>query len=199
MFGNPGRIALTENKSTNPRYALSYRRGASDKYLKKVSYDIISRLVKDQDLLLEIQSALFYGSKLDDNGKIFEKILNQLREMNLDYRYRRNLCSKEIKLFGVSVSTNQKGTEHELLIYIPNHIWVKDGFWESLPESGVTYHLLNPKTDGVKLLDDIHTGQLFDNAIQEHCEITIFDCSSFGQMGIETDLAKEELENRLKA
>lgn len=199
MFGNPGRIVLTENKATNPRYSLSYLRGASDKNLKKFSYDIISRLVKDQDLLLEIKSALFSGFNLDANERIFEKILNQLREMKLDYRQRRNLCSKEIKLFGVSVSINQKVTEHELLIYIPNHTWVKDRFWESLPEYGVTYRVLNRKTDGLKLLDDIHTGQIFDSAIQEHCEITIFDCSSFGQMGIETDLAKEELENCLKA
>lgn len=196
MFDNHGRIALTENKSTHPRYSLSYRRGASDKKSKKFSYDIISRLVKDKDLLLEISSSLFSGFNLDNSERIFEGIVDRLCEMNLDYRCRKNSCAKENRFFGFLVST-RKVTEHELLIYIPNHNWTKDGFWELLPEYGVTYHILNQKTDGLKLLDDIHAGQLLDKAIQEHYEITIFDCPSFGQMGIETGLSKQELEERL--
>ncbi len=198
MFSKPGKIVLIENKSTEPRFSLSYRRGAFDKKSIKLSYDIINCLVKDQDLLLEIDSSLFSLFDPGDKEKIIEEILAKLEEMKLDYRYRKNSHPKEKKYFGFSISSSQTVTEHVLIIYIPNNIWAGDGFWELLPEYGVTYHILNRGINGLKLLDDIHAGRLLDKDLREYYESSIFDCFSFGQMGIDTYLPKQELEEYLK-
>lgn len=198
MSNGLGKMVLMENKSANPRYSLSYRRGVLNKGSKKISYDLISRLVGGKDLLLKVDSSLFTGLSPEDEAKLVETIIMKLREMNIEYRYRTNSYPKKSKVFGFSISTSQTVTEHEILAYIPNRIWVKEGFWEFLPEYGVTYHILSPETNGSKLLDDIHTGRLLDKEILENYDLTIFDCFSFGQMGIDTDLSKQDLEGLLK-
>lgn len=199
MFGRPERMVLVEKKGNNPRYSLSYRRDVSEKTSKKSSYDIISCLVKDRDLLLEINSSLFTGLSSDNKERIFEELVVKLREIKLDYKYRRNSLPKKTKVFGIAISSSQNDTEHELLVYIPNRIWATDQVWDLLPEYGVTYHLLDRGTDGPQFLEDIHTGRLMEKEIREHYETTIFDCFNFGLMGIDTDLSKGEIEDCLKA
>lgn len=198
MFGRPGRMVLIEKKGENPRYSLTYRRDVSKKTSQKLSYDIISCLVKERDLLLEIDSSLFAGLSSGNKDRIFEELVVKLREKNLDYKYRRNSYPKKTKVFGIAISSSQKDTEHELLVYIPNRIWATDQGWDILPEYGVTYHLLDRGTDGPQLLEDIHAGRLMEKEIREHYETTIFDCFNFGLMGIDTDLSKGEIEDCLK-
>lgn len=198
MFSNRGRMVLTENKKSSPRYSLSYRKADLDKPSKKLSYDIISRLVRDRGLILEINSSLFPDLAPDYKEKIFEGLVVKLRDMNIDYKYGKRSYPKKSKIIGVSISLSQMDTEHQLLIYVPNQVWVKDGFWELIPEYGVTYHVLSRNTDGPKLLEDIHSGRLMDKEIREHYETTIFDYFSYGQMGIDTGLSKQELEECLK-
>jgi hypothetical protein len=194
MFGNSKQMVLSENKATRPRYSLSYRRGGMDKPSKKLSYDIISCLVRDRDLLLEINSSLFIDLSPNEKEKIFEGLVVGLRDLNIDYRYSQHTSPKKRKILGVSISLSQMDTEHQLLIYVPNYVWLKDEFWEFLPDYGVTYNVLSRNTDGMKLLEDIHSGRFMDKEIQEHYEATIFDYFSFGQMGIDTKLSKGELE-----
>ena len=197
MFTNRRRMVLTENKATSPRYSLSYGRAGLSKSSKKLSYDIVSSLTKDRDLILEVNSSLFFDSHLGDKEKIVEEIVAKLCEMNIDYKYRKHSYAKKKRILGISIPQSQTQTEHELLIFIPNHLWVKDGFWEFIPEFGVTYHVLRQNTDGPKLLEDIHTGRLMDKAIREYYETTIFDYFSFERMGIDTNLSKQEVEECL--
>lgn len=198
MFGNSEKMVLTEHKGSRPRYSLLYRRKDLDRTSRKLTYDIISRLVKDQDLLVELDSSLFSGSTSDAKEKAFAELVAKLRDWNIDYKYSKHPSPEEKKLFGLSISRTQTGIRHVLLIYIPNRFWVQDGFWELLPQQEVTYHILNQGTNGPELLDAIHAGRLLDEEIRKHYETTIFDYCSFGQMGIDTELSKGELEGYLK-
>ncbi len=198
MFDAPERIVLNENKSIQPRYSLSYRKGGLDQTSKKLSYAIISCLARERDLLIEIDSSLFSGSYPDGKEKVFEELTAKLRDLNIEYKYRKHLSPREKKVFGLSISRSQTDTQHELLIYLPNRSRVRDGFWELHPEQGATYRILREETNGLKLLDDIYTGRLLDKELRKYYEITIFDYYSFGQMGIDTDLSKGELEVCLK-
>lgn len=198
MFGNSERMVLKENKGSRPRYSLLYRRNGLDRSSKKLSYDIISRLVKDRDLLVELDSSLFSGSTSEAEEKVFAELVVKLRDLNIDYKYSKRSSPEERKIFGLSISKAQTGIRHVLLIYIPNRFWVQDGFWELLPQQGVTYHVLKQETNGPELLDAIYAGRLLDEEIRKHYETTIFDYYSFGQMGIDTDLSKGELEGYLK-
>lgn len=197
MFGNRERMILIENKATSPRYSLSYRRTEWGKTSKKLSYDIISRLVKDNDLLMEVDSSVFPDLAPNDKEKIFEDLLVRLRDLNIEYKYCKRAFPKQTKILGFSVSSSKMDTEHQLLVYVPNDVWVRDGFWELIPEDGVTYHILNRNTDALKLLEEIHSGRLMDEEIREHYEATIFDYIRFGQMGIDTNLSKQELKECL--
>lgn len=198
MFGNSERMVLTEHKGSRPRYSLLYRRKGLDQTSKKLSYDIISRFVKDRDLLVEIDSSLFSGSTSDAKEKVFAELIAKLRDWNIDYKYSKHSSPEERKIFGLSISRSQTSIRHVLLIYIPNRFWLQEGFWELLPQQEVIYHVLNQGTNGPELIDAIYAGRLLDEEILKHYEITIFDYYSFGQMGIDTDLSKGELEGCLK-
>jgi len=198
VFGNSGKMVLIENKATSPRYSLSYRRTDWGKGAKKLSYDIISRLVKDSDLLLEVNSSVFPELAPSDKEKIFQDLLVKLDGWNIEYKYGKRLYPKQTKVFGFSISQSKMDTEHQLLVYVPNQIWLKDEFWKFPPDYGVTYHVLSRNTNGLKFLEDIQSGQLMDEEIEELYEATIFDYFSFGQMGIDTSLSKKELEACLK-
>jgi len=198
MFGNSGKMVLTERKGSRPRYSLLYRRNGLDQTSQKLSYDIISRLVKDRDLLVEVDSSLFSDSTSDAKEKVFAELVAKLRDWNIDYKYSKHSSPEDRKIFGLSISRAQISIRHVLLIHIPNRFWVQDGFWELLPQQGVTYHVLNQETNGPELLDAIYVGRLLDEEIRKHYEATIFDYYSFGQMGIDTDLSKGELEGYLK-
>lgn len=198
MFGNSERMVLIENKGSRPRYSLLYRRKGLDRTTKKLSYDIISRFVKDRDLLVELDSSLFSGVSSDAIEKVFAELVAKLRDLNIDYRYSKCSSPEERKIFGLSISRAQTSIRHILLIHVPNRFWVQDEFWGLLPQQGVTYHVLNQETNGSELLNAIYAGRLLDEEIRKHYETTIFDYYSFGQMGIDTDLSKGELEGYLK-
>lgn len=198
MFGNSRKMVLKENRGSRPRYSLLYRRKGLDRTSKKLSYDIISRLAKDRDLLVELDSSLFSDSISNANEKVFKELVAKLRDLNIGYKYRKHSSPEERKIFGLSISGSQTGIRHVLLIYVPNRTWVQDGFWELLPDQGATYHVLNQGTNGPELLEAIHAGRFLDEEIRKHYETTIFDYYSFGQMGIDTDLSKGELEGYLE-
>lgn len=197
MFGNRERMVLTENKSTSPRFSLSYRRADLDRSSKKQSYVIISRLVKDRNLIMEINSSNFPDLNSEAKERIFNELVVKLRDLNIEYKYSKRTFAKKRMILGVSVSLSRTDTEHQLLVCVPNDVWVRDGFWELIPEYGVTYHILNRNTDAPKLLEEIHSGRLMDEEIREHYEATIFDYFRFGQMGIDTNLSKRELKECL--
>lgn len=197
MFGNRERMILTENKSISPRFSLSYRRADLDRSSKKQSYLIISRLVRDRNLILEINSSIFPDFGSGDKEKIIKELMIKLRELNIDYKYSKRTFPKKRKILGFSISLSEMDAEHQLMVYVPNDVWTRDGFWELIPEYGVTYHILNPNTDALKLLEEIHSGRLMDEEIREHYETTIFDYFMFGQMGIDTNLSKQELKECL--
>lgn len=198
MFGNSRKMVLSENKGGQPRYSLSYRRGGLGRTSKKLSYDIISRLVKERELLIEIDSSLFIGSYSDTKEKVFAELVPKLDDLNIGYKYLKSSSPQERKIFGLSVSGSQTDTRHVLLIYVPNRTWVQEGFWGILPDQGATYHVLKQGTNGTELLEAIYAGRLLDEEIRKHYETTIFDYYSFGQMGIDTGLSKGELEGCLK-
>ncbi|MGE5607248.1 MAG: hypothetical protein ACM3YE_16350, partial [Bacteroidota bacterium] len=153
-----------------------------------------------RDLLIEIDSSLFSVSDPDFKFKeiVFEELVAKLRDWNIGYKYLKSSSPQERKIFGFSISGSQTDTRHVLLIYVPNRTWVQDGFWELLPDQGVTYHVLNQGTNGPELLEAIYAGRLLDEEIRNHYETTIFDYYSFGQMGIDTDLSKGKLEGYLE-
>jgi hypothetical protein len=198
MFNNSGKLVLKENNRIQPRYSLTYRRGGLNQTSKKLTYDIISNLVKDRDLLIEIDSSLFSLSYPGAKEKFFEELVAELRDLKIEYKYRKHSSSQKRKIFGLSISLSQTENEHELLIYVPNRTWVRDGFWKLLPEQGATYRVLKGEINGPEFLDDIFAGRLLDKEIQKHYEIIIFDYYNFGQMGIDTDLSKGELKELLQ-
>lgn len=189
-----GKWMLKENKTPNPRFSLTYRRSVSEKISKKVSYEIISRFTQEHDLLIEVNSAYFSGVISKEKENVIPELVRNLRELNIDYRLRKNNYPKQKSFLEFFVAGDKTVTEDELSMLVPNASWKQEDFWEIIPPYGVKYSVLNAGVDGAKLLDDLHLGRVLETEKINSCQTVIFDCFYFGQMGIDTELTKTEVE-----
>lgn len=178
-------IRVKENKSSwglnMPRYMVSYKNNSIEEENCKNSYEIISSLKGNNDLFIEFNSSLLVNGEAK-RELCTSNFIKAVKAMSLNFRYRKGAPTYKKSFFAQLLGGGNKEA-HEMLVYIPDDIWKQEGFNSILP-SGMRYYIINGPTDGNKLLEDIFNGQLMDDEKIDLFKLIIFDCSSFGQMGI---------------
>lgn len=183
---NNSSLKLKENKSDwgldTPRYMITYKVKSFAEEVRKNSFEIISALKGDNDVLIEFNSSLLMLNESDCEF-CTANFIKAVKTMNLSYRYRKSAPIGK-KSF-ISQLMNRKNKDaHEILVYIPNELWKQEGFYSILPIGGLRYYIINGPSDGNKILEDVFNGQFMESEKIDFFNLIIFDCCSMGQMGI---------------
>jgi len=180
-------IKFKANKVSNdtdlPQYSISYMTNNAKIDNKKISFELISALKEDSDIVLEINSSLFSFSQLSREN-IALQFLEDIRHIGFDYLYRKVPSASRSflsHLFGLGKKDDQA---HEILVYIPDESWNKETLYNIIPTNGVKYYITKDNTQGRKVMDDLY--QITDDEKLNAFKLVIFDVSSFGQMGIKS-------------
>ncbi len=190
------RLAATGNKENNglPHYTLSYKsdRGRSN---TEISYEILSKLKKDNDAVIEINTSL--AMKTAKSMEIRpEAILSEIRKLGLEYRYRK---IKETANQGfLSLFFGKKPEDgHEIFVYVPAESWNIDMFKKIMPTAGARLYIMKKSDEGSKVLERMTC--MTDNEKADHFEYIIFDLAELGRMGIISNrYGFEDIENALE-
>lgn len=186
------KIKLTDNtgKKDLSRFSVSYSFKKMTK--EQASYEILSVLKGEDDIIIEITSSLInMGERV--NKAVGEKLASSFDALGIEYIKKKTVVNARRQILSISIE-GKKVEGFEFFAYIPDQVWKSKSFFEVLPENGVMYHILKPGKD-----HDLDAFSVLDeNEKRELCSMSIFDNTQLSSMGINTvDLNKEELLQRL--
>src|SRR5690554_1495315 len=143
---------------------------------KEANYRILSALVQEDDLLIEIDSSWFSNNKKEI---YFKEILQYIRTNDLDYNYNKITNNDIQSIFGNLYNKNT--VVHKTIFYLPNNIWKSESFRSIIPINGARYYILNKNNDE-KILK--YMGKMMDNEILDYFKLIVYDpgCDNFQQM-----------------
>jgi hypothetical protein len=190
------KVKANKNKIKDaPNFLIAYDQMGNDEKKKLESYQIISALVQDKDIFVEIKSELMSVTK-GIREDFFMDFLKTVKNFGLIYRYKK-LPPSQRSFLSLDFLSKPRDN-HEALIYIPNEIWKKEEISKLLPTYGLKYYICKNNVEGEKLLDSLNNGQMLPEEINETFSIIIFDCTALGQMGIYTEQSTlDEINNML--
>jgi hypothetical protein len=194
---NKNQFSIKESKDKSlARFFVSYNHNRNNKNNKQKSYQLLSLLKQQNDLLIEIDSSLTTLTTPSEIEPAILSLLKDIKEIGIEYRHQKSEAKSSKGLFGF-LNMNKSYTAHRIFAYIPDKVWREELFQSLLPNYGVRYYICKGPVDGIKLLEDLHCGRILDVEQNEQFDFIIYDCSDFGQMGINTAFSKEELQKRL--
>lgn len=180
------KIKVKENKSdgsfSSPKFSISMKQSSSSDENRANSYEVLSALKGDSDIIIEVNSSLLNIPpwQRETYAKDF---LYSVRELGLDYRYKKGVSQSSLsflaQLFGFG-KNNQSA--HEILAYVPHSVWESENFYKILPIHGARYYVLKEPGDSSKILDQI--SNMLDEEKLDYFKFTVFDTSTFSYMGI---------------
>jgi hypothetical protein len=175
------------------QYALTYRSSGSEETARESSYQILSTLKDDHDLIIEINSAYFNLSN-KKKEEYFHDFVNGIRTLDLVYKYRKvsvNSSSSFAFLFG-----NKTTQAHEIMIYVPNKVWLTEEFRSLSPIYNARYYITENNTQADEILEKMY--QMMDTEKLEFFPLIIFDGGILSNMGINSKTyTLEDLEKKL--
>jgi len=122
------------------QYSVSYKQKKETvENTRKSSYEIISALKDNSDLLIEMDSSLFFLPEKNRAGFIRD-YMKKFKALELDYRYYNAPAnSNSLKGFLMGDKTTER---HQLLLYLPHEIWLTEEFRSILPIHGIRYYII---------------------------------------------------------
>lgn len=187
------KIKLTDTgnreKLNNPQFSISYWIKPGQPR-ETASYDMLSVLKGNNDVLMEVNSSLTF--KLNNREKNSpDNILRDIRDLNLQYSYRKIHYPQRQNAFSFLMGGKKEEQEGaEILVYIPNEIWINQNFYKILPDYGVRYYIMKNSEDAQKVLDNMT--KMTDNEKLEYFKLIIFHVASINQMGITSNFLNIE-------
>jgi len=153
----PYKIKLSKNKVAGKsfhQYVLTYKTGRES--AGQAGYPILSALAGDSDLILELDTELFYGVSQDPD-RCAEKLLKDIRSLNLDHSSRLVASRRPVRFFGLSLERKDGKQAHQIAAYVPNRIWKEPFFRDVLPACGARYYITREPMDARTVLDGLFT------------------------------------------
>jgi hypothetical protein len=181
-------IDLTGNKNPDaPQYSISYRVKSQPDI--KQSYEIISHLKENNDVIIELNSSLSSLTR-NRNNDYWSDFLNNIRELGLSYNYRKvpSATKPSILEFIFSRGKTSNNEAHEIITYVPDDVWKVNSFINILPPYGAKYYVVKEPEDGSSLINALT--QMTDDEKARYFRIIIFDVPAFGNMGINSNYLK---------
>lgn len=178
------KLKIRENKTDGSlnfaRFALTYKVPETLDQSRQNSFEILSLLKCDKDVIIEINSSLF---SVPENRRemIVMDFIDNIRSLGLEYRYRKVAAtgSQSILTLLFGKKNNQA---HEVLVYVPHNVWVQESFKSALPLNGARYFVVNESLDAAKALEDMD--RMMDYEKIRFFPMVIFDAGMLGSMGI---------------
>ena len=167
------------------KFSLAYRGRRKDS--SQVSYEILSKLKAQDDMILEVNSSLLNLSE-KENKELLSKLAKSLEKMNIEYTSKKIRVNAKRSILSIAVSSKEIDG-FELFAYIPDNAWRDEVIKEFIPQIGVRYYILEPGSqinpDSFAILDEEEKNKL--------CTMVIFDHILFGCMGINTSYSKQDI------
>lgn len=185
---------IKENKDRNgpdsPHFFVDYDRRGKTAENQTVSYQLISRLKRDAALVIKLDSSSFNLPMKQRDDLIFE-LIEEVKSMGLEYRYRKYLGPPAPNLWNQLLMFRKEESHHEIIIFIPELIWVRLSSLDSALCSslgyGTFYYICKDPGQGSEILDAFFQGRISTVNQSEYFTLSIFDWIRFGQMGLFTD------------
>lgn len=179
---------ITEDKNSNiSKFSIAYSAKKMDN--SQVSYQIISTLKAQTNIIIEVNSSLINASEYD-----IKYLLTELIEAfdTLGLQYVKKKISVSAKRTILSIARESKQVEgFECYVLIPDEIWRDPKIQEIIPNVGIRYYL--PKTNFDDNLGNFMN--LDDEEKYNLCKMVIFDHIYLGSMGINTSIyTKKDLQ-----
>lgn len=194
---NKGRleVSISNNKDVgSPDFLVNYSKMSGD--LKQESFELINKLVGDNDIILHVYSGLF-SCQQNKRAEIALKFISDIKSYDLQYRYRKTSptsTSFVSKLFSFG---NQEDV-HDILVYIPNRLWQDKGFRNIIPIQGIRYYIIKSGIDALDTIEKMYNGYIQEHEYGEFSSASVFDLCCFGNMGVFIkDLSLEEVRQLL--
>ncbi|MCX7710023.1 MAG: hypothetical protein N2484_09245 [Clostridia bacterium] len=196
-------VKINENKVADgvdaARYYISYSGKGNKQAHRSRSFEILSRLKGERDVLVELKSSLL-SLDINKREKCAVDFLQGVKELGLNFRSRK-VPSKEsasilAKLFSMGGAPKES---YEIITHVNENTWRDPAFQSIIPNHGIMYYICKENTDGQKVMEDIFNGQILDQEKFDLFELFIYDCIDFTQMGVFTDkFGIKELERMLE-
>jgi hypothetical protein len=189
------KLRLKKNKNNGganfPKFSISFNQSTSKDESKLNSYDILSKLKGDNDLVLEVNSSLF-NMHSSERESYATDILYSIRDFDLEYRYRKVASQSSGSIISQLFGLKKDSFAHEILAYIPDKIWRLDNFYTILPSYGARYYITKGHADGSKTLDSLSL--MLDEEKIDFFKFSVFDSCCLGYMGITGNITLDEIE-----
>lgn len=195
---------IKENKAGNgvdtPRFFIEYGRKAAEN--QTVSYQILSLLKQDADLIIKIDSSLINLPLNQRDGMILD-LIEELKSMGLEYRYRKFLGPASPNLWNQLLPFRKEEYRHEVIIDLPDQVWrqqnsIDSAFMRALGY-GTFYYVVKLSGQGPEIVDAYFNGQISTANQSDYFTLGVFDWTYFGQIGLFTSsLTLADLKTLLK-
>jgi hypothetical protein len=183
---------VKENKAGNgvdtPRFFIDYGGKAAGN--RAISYQIISLLKRDADLIVKVDSSLLNLPAKQRDGMVRD-LITELKSLGLEYRYRKFLGSASPNLWN-QLLPFRKNEEyhHEVIIDLPDGVWRQQSstgsaFMRTLGY-GTFYYICKDSGRGPGIVDDFFNGGISPEEQSDYFVLSVFDWTYFGQMGLFT-------------
>lgn len=180
------KITIRENKSwdpdSSPRFILTFNGKASEEEKKKNSYDLLSKLIGDSDVIVEINGSLL-GLPIKSRDSYISKFIEDIRALGLECRSSKTTAVSSpslLNLFG-----NKTTQEKVSAAYIPNEIWTKAQMQDLISSYGARYFVLNQRSDATQTLD--YFQRMDEGERVDYFKLVAFDAMYLNTMSIFTN------------
>ncbi len=183
---------ISVKNSAVSSFSLTYSGKKMQSY--EVSYEIISALKKQSELIIELNSSLLYIDSNNSKGIIFDNFLAGLQDFGVELINKKTLNNERRKFFSIPMMEGKKVEGFEMYAFIPNDIWCDPKFKTLIPKVGLRYYVPLPETDNnlsaFVTLDEEERLAL--------CQMVVFDNAMLSSMGITSaKLKKNDLSELL--
>lgn len=176
----------TEDSLESARYYLSYKQSNKVEEARTFSYKLLSLLKGSSDVVMEINTSLFFSS--GTNSDFIQFYIEYAKKLGLDYRYRKIQASGNKSIFSRLLSQGKNQDAHELIIHVPAGIWEMEGFCDYINTNGTRYYFTGAEKASGNLLDEM--GRMTDTDKLNFFKLIVFDFCSLGNMGINSKILK---------
>lgn len=175
------KLKLSVNKESGelPPYSLTYK--ARGQYARNVSYTVLSALIGEHDVMIEMHSDLQFCT----NGKQIQYVMEFVKGIGafpVAVRDREGVSDKKLSILGFAIDRKKKEKAYEAIAYVPNAVWRNDSIIEVLPLWGARYYIVKEPMDGEKMVNEFWN--MTEEAREGFIEMAVFDIASMGQVGI---------------
>lgn len=169
---------ITSKKDAVSKFSIQYSAKNIDN--TQVSYEIISALKAENNIIIEVNSS-FLNLSESESKVLLSGLIEDLDDCGVLYKKRKILVQNRRSMLSISLKS-ELIEGFELFAIIPDVIWRNEKFRRIIPNNGVRYYF-------PKLENEINLDEFIDLSEDEKitlCTMVIFDYILSGSMGINT-------------